>query len=69
MDKLSKSLADSIIVEYKGYVQEKVNDINKNFGEMDLENANIQDDFQEIIDAMIINCRNMLNEIDQYTFY
>lgn len=66
---VSKAYADKLLQKYISQVEKKKSIIERNFSEMDIENADIQNEFENIKNDMISNCNKLIGELQNYKFY
>lgn len=62
------STAKSIIRGYRTDLERMKYDCNKNFNQMDFENADAKNDMQEHVDSIINSCETLLSELSNYSF-
>lgn len=68
MGRASKEYCYSLMSNYKDKIDDKIYAINKNYSQMDLENADIQQEIADIATNMINICNQIKATIDSYYF-
>lgn len=69
MGKCKASSAQYIVNRCIGDINDVISDIQKNFNDMDFENASAREEMQDVIDNMKRHCRNLISELHSYSFY
>lgn len=64
----NKQYAEGLASKYINDIERQKKLILKNFNDMDLENADIIEDFEEIIKSIINECDSLIAEIKSYSF-
>lgn len=68
MGRCSRSYAQRLLDNYITNVNSQIYQIQKNFGEMDFENAKAKEEMAEIIDKMINCCNSLISDLETYNF-
>lgn len=64
----NKQYAEGLASKYIKDIERQKKLILKNFNDMDLENADIIEDFEEIIKSIVNECDSLIAEIKSYNF-
>ncbi len=64
MDRYKKSYANKLMNAYIEELEDIKRKVQKNFQDMDLANAGLQDEMQEIIDGIIWECESLRSAIE-----
>ena len=68
MDRSSASYSKKMINTYVKEIREQKKRINRNFEEMDFENADARNKFKEIVNEMTRNCDSLISKLNSYSF-
>ena len=63
------SYAQRLVNNYIAEIERQKASIDKNFRDMDFENADARDEFEDKKNSMINECDNLINLIKAYKFY
>lgn len=66
--KISAEGANSQLIQYADLINEVEKQAEKNFKDMDFENADRRNDMEKIINQMKRECANAVNEMEQLSF-
>lgn len=66
---VTKAYADKLLQKYISQVEKKRGIIERNFSEMDIENADIENELENIKNDMLNNCDKLIGELQNYKFY
>ena len=62
-----KAYAQRLVASYIEEIEDLKKDIIKNRGDMDLHNADIENEFDDIINDILTKYTNLINEIEQHS--
>lgn len=62
-----KAYAQRLVASYIEEIEDLKKDIIKNRGDMDLHNADIENEFDDIIKDILTKYTNLINEIEQHS--
>ncbi len=68
MGKCTAGSARGIVSGCVGEIQQVISDLQKNFDEMDFENADAREEIQELVDNMKRHCQNLISDLNSYHF-
>lgn len=66
--RISAEGANSQLIQYADLINEVEKQAEKNFKDMDFENADRRNDMEKIINQMKRECANAVNEMEQLSF-
>ncbi|HEX9062319.1 MAG TPA: hypothetical protein VF941_19280 [Clostridia bacterium] len=64
----SATAARQLIDAYVNEIERQIKSIQKNFNDMDFENADARNEAENIINNMKSNCRSLIDELRSYHF-
>ena len=68
MGRASKNYCNNLINKYNEKIDDKIYALEKNFGQMDLENADIQTDMAQILANIVVLFEQLKGDLDNYYF-
>ena len=69
MGTYKSSTSKRIFRNYKSVLERAVYEYNKNFSQMDFENADAREEIREHVEDMIKSCQKLVEQMNGYTFY
>ncbi|MBD7911800.1 MULTISPECIES: hypothetical protein [Clostridium] len=68
MGRYKKAYAERLVSKYVDEIEREKKQIIKNFQDMDLDNADVKNDFALIVNSMVQKCDSLISEISSYSF-
>jgi len=65
----SASSANGLVSTYVRQLNTQIESIQKNFNDMDFENASARNEMEAVINNMKSSCRNLISDLQAYRFY